>query len=451
MKLAIVSASNLAAADKCGTSDPFAVAEVVESATGKSLKRSRTTKTKTIKKTLNPVWNADEVSWPDIEEDVSTLSLKITVFDSDTFGKEILGIVVIPLYPGMVSEDNHPLEKGGKLMVSGSIKVRIQVRGSGESGKKADDMKIGVVNAKLDTNPQTQDVPRDQIKACARISAAEAVLMPNNDNNALIHDEQKIERPSRNKIWRKEKRVKMLHVPTWRERLSSCVEQFAGERLDFSRLKLGDSSFGPGTDTSLQFTKMGLKNTLLHLNLKGNDLTEFPKSFCIGFPHLETLILSFNSLTDLPDEVSHLESLSILAIDHNLFKELPLCIFSTTLKHSLVSINCAGNKLTALPEGERYFSDMFMLKSVLLANNKLTTLPRELEILAEVHAFVEIDLTNNPLIQDDSDYLMPKSLQRILNKQASYRTKSKRQSLMQRGVSIKARMKEKLERIDSMV
>ena len=92
-----------------------------------------------------------------------------------------------------------------------------------------------------------------------------------------------------------------------------------------------------------------------------------------------------------------------------------------------------------------------MLKSVLLANNKLTTLPRELEILAEVHAFVEIDLTNNPLIQDDSDYLMPKSLQRILNKQATYRTKSKRQSLMQRGVSIKARMKEKLERIDSMV
>ena len=118
MKLAIVSASNLAAADKCGTSDPFAVAEVVESATGKSLKRSRTTKTKTIKKTLNPVWNADEVSWPDIEEDVSTLSLKITVFDSDTFGKETLGTFTVPLT--LFVGDEHifkslPLEKTNKM------------------------------------------------------------------------------------------------------------------------------------------------------------------------------------------------------------------------------------------------------------------------------------------------------------------------------------------------
>ena len=89
--------------------------------------------TKTIKKTLNPVWNADEVTWPDIEEDVSTLSLKITVFDSDTFGKETLGTFTVPLT--LFVGDEHifkslPLEKTNKMKfeASGAVHFKCQVQ-----------------------------------------------------------------------------------------------------------------------------------------------------------------------------------------------------------------------------------------------------------------------------------------------------------------------------------
>jgi hypothetical protein len=149
------------------------------------------------------------------------------------------------------------------------------------------------------------------------------------------------EEPDRSNIWRKNKRPEVLHTPTWQERLELCEKRHASERLDFSRLKLGNQSFGPGTETSMAFTKMGLKNTLLNLNLKGNNLTEFPKSLCIGFPNLETLVLSYNQLSDLPDEISHLHNLALLAIDHNVFKELPLCLYSPSLKTSLVKLNAA--------------------------------------------------------------------------------------------------------------
>ena len=52
--LTILEAKDILAADKNGYSDPYAVAELVDKESGKPLKVPRTTKTKTIKKTLNP-------------------------------------------------------------------------------------------------------------------------------------------------------------------------------------------------------------------------------------------------------------------------------------------------------------------------------------------------------------------------------------------------------------
>ena len=50
--LKLISAEDILAADKGGTSDPYATAELIDSATGKPVKPARKTKTKTIKKTL---------------------------------------------------------------------------------------------------------------------------------------------------------------------------------------------------------------------------------------------------------------------------------------------------------------------------------------------------------------------------------------------------------------
>ena len=55
--LSLVGATDVLAADKGGTSDPYAIAELVWTKTGKALKKARKTKTKTIKKTLAPEWN----------------------------------------------------------------------------------------------------------------------------------------------------------------------------------------------------------------------------------------------------------------------------------------------------------------------------------------------------------------------------------------------------------
>ena len=61
VSITLVGASDVLAADKGGTSDPFATAELINASNGKPLKKARKMKTKTIKKTLNPMWNHDLV------------------------------------------------------------------------------------------------------------------------------------------------------------------------------------------------------------------------------------------------------------------------------------------------------------------------------------------------------------------------------------------------------
>ena len=95
--VSLVRAEGILAADKGGTSDAYAIAELVDSANGKPIKPARKTKTKTIKKTLNPEWNESEVEWANLDRDASSLSLKVTVFDADMMSSETLGGVTIPL------------------------------------------------------------------------------------------------------------------------------------------------------------------------------------------------------------------------------------------------------------------------------------------------------------------------------------------------------------------
>ena len=144
VSLRIISASGILAADKGGTSDAYATAELVDSATGKGLKKPRKTKTKTIKKSLSPVWDESEVVWSDIEENLSTLSLKVTLFDADMMSSETLGGVTIALASVDPAEElgTFPLETIGKMKESatGTVVLSCQVydgRGAAEAAAAA--------------------------------------------------------------------------------------------------------------------------------------------------------------------------------------------------------------------------------------------------------------------------------------------------------------------------
>ena len=97
----MISADGIIAADWGGTSDAYAIAELVHTGTGKAVldqsKRPRKTKTKTVKKTLSPYWDEAPVVWGDIEESLSAVSLKVTLYDADMMTSDTLGGVLVAL------------------------------------------------------------------------------------------------------------------------------------------------------------------------------------------------------------------------------------------------------------------------------------------------------------------------------------------------------------------
>ncbi|KAI8099528.1 C2 domain-containing protein [Halteromyces radiatus] len=84
LRMGVIEARNLAAADKTGFSDPYAVIRI----------NSKKYTTKVVKQTLDPVWNFEF----DINMHPGRLPalINITVWDKDTFGRDFLGEVTVP-------------------------------------------------------------------------------------------------------------------------------------------------------------------------------------------------------------------------------------------------------------------------------------------------------------------------------------------------------------------
>jgi Ca2+-dependent lipid-binding protein len=124
----VSAARGLLAADKNGTSDPYAVAELVHTRSGKPLKKPRRLKTNVVKATLDPEWSTDEVEWAGVEEDVDDLSVRVRVLDDDFMrSDEVLGEVKIPL-PREHAEDWYPLETTSKMRRTAEGAVCIKLR-----------------------------------------------------------------------------------------------------------------------------------------------------------------------------------------------------------------------------------------------------------------------------------------------------------------------------------
>ncbi|ODQ66698.1 hypothetical protein NADFUDRAFT_57597 [Nadsonia fulvescens var. elongata DSM 6958] len=86
LRISVIKARNLAAMDRNGLSDPYAVVYG---------NRFRVT-TQTINRSLNPEWNA-EIDIP-IDPLLKCPSIRIVVWDKDRWGKDYLGEVVISMY-----------------------------------------------------------------------------------------------------------------------------------------------------------------------------------------------------------------------------------------------------------------------------------------------------------------------------------------------------------------
>lgn len=127
--LNVIRADGLRAADKNGFSDPYAICQVVVSESGQPLTKPKCKlKTKTCKKTLSPEWNYEDV-WTGIIAPLETLSLRLEVFDKDTFSSEGLGKVDVPL-SGLPEDEWKDswfnLESAGKE--DSRIEIKIKVR-----------------------------------------------------------------------------------------------------------------------------------------------------------------------------------------------------------------------------------------------------------------------------------------------------------------------------------
>lgn len=85
LRIGVLAARDLAAGDKDGFSDPYAVIRVA----------NKKYETEVIKKSLNPVWNSSfdiKLSEANVPQHIT-----ITVWDEDRFGRDFLGEITIPI------------------------------------------------------------------------------------------------------------------------------------------------------------------------------------------------------------------------------------------------------------------------------------------------------------------------------------------------------------------
>ncbi|GMH93018.1 hypothetical protein TrST_g3840 [Triparma strigata] len=135
----IVEAKDLIACDSSGKSDPYVKILFVDSKTKDAL--SEQFKTKTVKKTLEPKFDetfvfGKKVSLAEVE---SQPTLRLTIFDSDTFSSEEMGKIEIPL-PSIdqsttMTSKWFPLEKSEKMKkdVTGQVLIELQYSKEGKT------------------------------------------------------------------------------------------------------------------------------------------------------------------------------------------------------------------------------------------------------------------------------------------------------------------------------
>jgi hypothetical protein len=146
------------------------------------------------------------------------------------------------------------------------------------------------------------------------------------------------------------------------------------------------------TLTTLAGLRAGRLAGATHLDLRHCGLTEFPREIFDLAGTLQTLDLSANGLSSLPDDLPRLEALRVLFCSNNPFDALPAVLGrcraldivgfkANVIEHvpaqaipaSLRWLILSDNRIAAMPES---LGDCSRLRKLALAGNRLTSLPR---------------------------------------------------------------------------
>ncbi|CAG9333068.1 unnamed protein product [Blepharisma stoltei] len=116
----------------------------------------------------------------------------------------------------------------------------------------------------------------------------------------------------------------------------------------------------------------GSWDRILHLDLRGNEITNLHKSPIFHLTHLRSLDLRGNKLDILTEEISAFQYLKTLTLDSNHLSTLPIELFSLT---SLTSLSFSNNSLFCLP---KEIINLKKLESLVISDNQIKALPTEI-------------------------------------------------------------------------
>ncbi|XP_054161051.1 leucine-rich repeats and immunoglobulin-like domains protein 3 [Oppia nitens] len=134
-----------------------------------------------------------------------------------------------------------------------------------------------------------------------------------------------------------------------------------------------------------------LQTAILDLKLNNNLFQKFPQ--LNGLYQLKQLVIHHNSIDTLANSsVDLYPSLETIDLSHNLLTTIPNEFFSNR-SHRLTSVNFNNNRLTSIEKFS--FDHLIHLEVLKLSKNKLSSLPKEL--FRRLTALKELDLSRNRL------------------------------------------------------
>lgn len=127
------------------------------------------------------------------------------------------------------------------------------------------------------------------------------------------------------------------------------------------------------------FTEM---TSLRKLALGRNAFTEFPRQLC-RLPYLQSLSMSTDKLADLPSEIGQMTALRVLKLDGPIYPPSQLATFPVELYQleNLETLCLSGNVISTLPDD---LSRLAALRELDLMSNRLKHFPKSLTQLARL-------------------------------------------------------------------
>jgi Leucine-rich repeat (LRR) protein len=237
----------------------------------------------------------------------------------------------------------------------------------GTTDLKSEKIPLNQFNAYLETRAQ---IDKDLIKICGRIN------LPGIQD--LIHNQELKDEEKANQL------RNILNDPENR----ANIENIRRLDLSFMRLKIIPK-------------EINLFNSLVGLNLSGNNLTDLPEDFLNNATALTELYLNNNQIKKLPANfLDNATALSQLNLSENQIRELPVNFLNNAT--ALRMLNLSKNQIRELPA--KFLDYATALTALILNYNQISELPAN--FLKNANALRVFYLYNNNLTTFPENFLM---------------------------------------------